>query len=129
MALLFRIQWGDPGALQALVLAAVFGAVGWGMIVAALAKTPGQVNAVGTAIMLTFGILGGTFVDSSRLPAWFRTLTKVTPNAWGVEGFTTLALGGGLRDVVTPIFALLVMGLVLFALALLLIRRRGLADY
>ena len=129
MALLFRIQWGDSYAVQALVLAAVFGAVGWGMIVAALAKTPGQVNAVGTAIMLTFGILGGTFVDSSRLPAWFRTLTKVTPNAWGVEGFTTLALGGGLRDVVTPIFALLVMGLVLFALALLLIRRRGLADY
>ncbi len=29
---LFQLQWGDPLAVLALVLAAVFGAVGWGML-------------------------------------------------------------------------------------------------
>jgi ABC-2 type transport system permease protein len=55
-------------------------------------------------------------------------ITKITPNAWGVDGFTTLALGGGLKDILTPILALLVMGSALFTVAVLLINRRGLAD-
>jgi ABC-2 type transport system permease protein len=126
--LLFQMQWGDETAVLVLVLAAVFGAVGWGMLITALAKTPGQVNAVGAAIMLTFGILGGTFINMDNMPAWFRMITKITPNAWGVDGFTTLALGGGLKDILTPILALLVMGSALFTVAVLLINRRGLAD-
>jgi ABC-2 type transport system permease protein len=126
--LLFQLQWGDALAVLVLVLAAVFGAVGWGMLITALAKTPGQVNAVGAAVMLTFGILGGTFISTDNMPAWFRMITKITPNAWGVQGFTTLALGGGLKDIVTPILALLIMGAALFAVAVLLINRRGLAD-
>ncbi len=125
---LFQLQWGDPLAVLALVLAAVFGAVGWGMLLTAIAKTPGQVSAIGSALMLSFGILGGTFVNMDNMPVWFRYVTKITPNAWGVDGFTTLALGGGLHDILTPILALLVMGLLLFAIAVVLFSRRGLTE-
>jgi ABC-2 type transport system permease protein len=125
---LFQLQWGDPLAVLVLVLAAVFGAVGWGMLLTAIAKTPGQVSAIGSALMLTFGILGGTFVNMEAMPIWFRYVTKITPNAWGVNGFTTLALGGGLHDILTPILALLIMGLLLFAIAVVLFRRRGLTE-
>ena len=125
---LFKLQWGDELAVTALVLAAVFGAVGWGMLLTAFAKTPGQVSAIGSAMMLTFGILGGTFVNFDNMPVWFRTITKITPNAWGVDGFTTLALGGGLHDILTPILALLAMGLLLFAVAVFLFSRRGLTE-
>jgi ABC-2 type transport system permease protein len=125
---LFGLQWGDPVAVLALVLAAVFGAVGWGMLVTAIAKTPGQVSAIGSALMLTFGILGGTFVNMDNMPVWFRYVTKITPNAWGVDGFTTLALGGGLHDILTPILALSAMGLLLFAIAVILFSRRGLTE-
>ena len=125
---LFQLQWGDPLAVAALVLAAVFGAVGWGMLLTAVAKTPGQVSAIGSALMLTFGILGGTFINMDNMPAWFRIVTKITPNAWGVDGFTTLALGGGLHDILTPILALLAMGLLLFAIAVMLFSRRGLTE-
>ncbi len=127
-SVLFGVAWGDYDAVQALVMAAVFAAVGWGMLITAIARTPGQVSAIGSAIMLTFGILGGTFINLNSMPAWFRALTKITPNAWGAEGFTTLALGGTLQDVLVPILALLVMGAVLFAIALLLFNRRGLAE-
>jgi ABC-2 type transport system permease protein len=123
---LFNLQWGDPLGVYCLMLAAVFGAVGWGMLLAATAKTPGQVNAIGTALMLTFGILGGTFINMNGMPAWFRYLTKITPNAWGTDGFTTLALGGNLHDILTPILALLAMGVILFVTAVILFRRRGL---
>ena len=127
-SLLFKLQWGDSLAVLALVLAAVFGAVGWGMLLTAIAKTPGQIGAIGSAMMLTFGILGGTFINMDNMPVWFRTITKITPNAWGVDGFTTLALGGGLHDILTPILALLAMGLILFAIAVVLFSRRGLTE-
>jgi ABC-2 type transport system permease protein len=126
--ILFQLQWGDPLAVLVLVLAAVFGAVGWGMLLTAIAKTPGQVSAIGSALMLTFGILGGTFINMEAMPVWFRYVTKITPNAWGVEGFTTLALGGGLHDIRTPILALLAMGLLLFAIAVIFFSRRGLSE-
>ena len=126
--ILFQLQWGDPLAVLALVLAAVFGAVGWGMLLTSIAKTPGQVGAIGSAMMLTFGILGGTFINMDNMPAWFRYVTKITPNAWGVDGFTTLAMGGGLHDILTPILALLAMGLLLFAIAVVLFNRRGLME-
>jgi ABC-2 type transport system permease protein len=126
--ILFQLQWGDPLAVLALVLAAVFGAVGWGMLLTSIAKTPGQVGAIGSAMMLTFGILGGTFIKMDNMPAWFRYVTKITPNAWGVDGFTTLAMGGGLHDILTPILALLAMGLLLFAIAVVLFNRRGLME-
>jgi ABC-2 type transport system permease protein len=126
--LLFKLQWGDDLAVAALVLAAVFGAVGWGMLLTAIAKTPGQVSAIGSAMMLTFGILGGTFINMDNMPVWFRYISKLTPNAWGVDGFTTLALGGGLHDILTPILALLAMGLLLFAIAVFLFSRRGLTE-
>jgi ABC-2 type transport system permease protein len=127
-SLLFGVPWGDPNAVFVLVLAAVFGAVGWGMLITAIARTPSQVLMAGTAIMLTFGILGGTFINVSSLPVWFQVVTKITPNAWGIDGFTTLALGGGLQDILIPVAALLIMGSVLFAAAVFLFNRRGLTE-
>jgi ABC-2 type transport system permease protein len=62
------------------------------------------------------------------MPVWFRTISKLTPNGWGIDGFNTLALGGGLHDILTPILALLAMGLLLFAIAVFLFNRRGLTE-
>jgi ABC-2 type transport system permease protein len=126
--LLFGLKWGDPLGVVALVLAAVAGAVGWGMLITALAKTPGQINAIGSAIMLIFGILGGSFLSIDYMPDWFVALSRITPNAWGLDGFNTLALGGRLADLGEPIAALLAMGALLFAIAVVLINRRGIAQ-
>ena len=126
--LLFGLKWGDPLGVVALVLAAVAGAVGWGMLITALAKTPGQINAIGSAIMLIFGILGGSFVSIDYMPDWFVALSRITPNAWGLDGFNTLAMDGRLADLGQPIAALLAMGALLFAIAVVLINRRGIAQ-
>jgi ABC-2 type transport system permease protein len=123
-ATLFQLNWGSPLGVIALVLAAAFGATGWGMLLTALARTPNQVASAGSALMLTFGILGGSFISLNNLPPVIQWASKITPNAWGLEGFTTLAQGGSAADLGTPLAALLIMGAVLFIAAVLIFNRQ-----
>ena len=125
---LFQLKWGNTLGLIILVLAAVFGATGWGMLITALARTAGQVSSVGSAMMLIFGILGGSFVSLENLPSYVQSLSKITPNAWGLDGFLTLAIGGGLKDIAGPVTALLIMGSVLFTVSVLLFNRQGVVQ-
>lgn len=127
-SLLFHLQWGDPLALILLTAAAVIGATGWGMLLTAIARTPGQVSSIGSAIMLIFGMLGGSFFSMDNFPRWVQALSHISPNAWGMDGFTSLALGGSLQAVLTPVLALLAMGMGLFIVAVILINKRGLAS-
>ncbi len=124
----FGVKWGDAAGLVVLILAAVFGATGWGMFITALARSPAQVASLGSALMLIFGILGGSFIDPDQMPPLVRTISKITPNAWGLDGFTTLALGGTLPNLVEPVTALLIMGAVLFGVAVVLFSRNGIVQ-
>jgi ABC-2 type transport system permease protein len=124
----FGVKWGDALGLVVLILAAVFGATGWGMLITALARSQAQVGSVGSALMLIFGILGGSFINLDQMPSFVRTVSKITPNAWGLDGFTTLALGGKLPNLIEPITALLLMGAVLFGIAVMLFRRNGIMQ-
>jgi len=124
----FQVKWGDTLGIIALILAAVFGAAGWGMLITAFAHTPAQVGSIGTAIMLIFGILGGSFINLETMPPAIQTFSKITPNAWGLDGFTTLALGGTLKNLTEPISALLIMGAVLFGVSVVLFNRNGLVQ-
>ncbi len=121
----FGVKWGDTLGLAILILAAVFGATGWGMLITALARTPAQIGSIGSAIMLIFGILGGSFIRLEQMPAWVQAASRITPNAWGLDGFTTLALGGTLSSLMEPIMALLIMGTLLFGIAVALFSRNG----
>ena len=126
-SLMFRLEWGDTLGVILLILTAAFAATGWGMFFAAILKTPGQIAITGSPVMLLFGILGGSFFDLSMLPDWIQVVNKITPNAWAVDGFRILSFGGGLDDIFTNIIALVVMGLVLFMVASLWMRKSGLA--
>jgi ABC-2 type transport system permease protein len=127
-AVFFQVKWGDPLGMIALILAAVFGAAGWGTLITAFARTPAQVGSTGSAIMLIFGILGGSFISLEQLPSFMRTISRITPNAWGLDGFSTLALGGTLKNLTEPITALLIMGAVLFGIAVVIFNRSGLVQ-
>ncbi len=123
-SLLFNLRWGDFWGVLALILLAAFAATGWGLLITAFARTPGQVSTYGSAIMLMFGIMGGSFIDLSMLPDFVRILSRITPNAWGLDGFTILGLGGGLAQLTRPLLGLFVMGSVLFVLAVLRFSRQ-----
>jgi len=127
-SLLFGLKWGDPLGLAALILAVVFGATGWGVLLTTVVRTPGQAANLGTALMLIFGILGGSFISLNNLPEAIQFASKITPNAWGLDGFTTLALGGGLGDLGGTMMGLLVMGAALFGIAVLTFNRRAILQ-
>jgi linearmycin/streptolysin S transport system permease protein len=127
-SLFFQLKWGDAFGVVLLVLAAVFGATGWGMLITALARTPAQVGSVGSAVMLIFAMLGGSFVQLENMPAIVQTFGKITPNAWAMDGFTTLALGGKLTSLSTPILALLTMGILLFFISAVLFGKKNLVQ-
>jgi len=126
-AVLFKFQWGDPLGLIVLIVAAVLAATSWGLFIASFAKTPGQISSIGSSLMLIFGILGGGFFSMSALPEWVQTIARISPNAWGMDGFTSLALGGNLASITTPVLALLIMAAILFFASILFTNRRGFA--
>ena len=76
----------------------------------------------------SFESITGSFINLNMMPAWFNVISKITPNAWGLDGFAALAGGGRLSDVWGPVAALLIMGGVLFAVAAVAFQRRGLAQ-
>ncbi|MEY2817224.1 MAG: hypothetical protein RL275_687 [Chloroflexota bacterium] len=127
-SMLFQLKWGDALGVIVLVLVAVFGATGWGMIITALARTPGQVGSIGSAMMLIFGILGGSFISLDQMPPLVQAVSRITPNSWALDGFTTLALGGTLSNLSAPITALLTMGGVLFVASVLLFGKKNLVQ-
>jgi len=124
-AVLFGVAFGDWPAVVALVSALSAAATAWGILLAAAARTPGQVTTGGSAMMLIFGILGGNFISVSGMPAWFRLLGKITPNAWGLDGFVALGMGDGLPQIAGILAGLLVMAAVVFAVSVWILRRRG----
>ena len=127
-SLLFQLKWGDPIGVIVLVFAAVFGATGWGMFITALARTPAQVANVGMSITLIFGIMGGSFISLDQMPPAIQTFSKIAPNSWALDGFTTLGLGGTLADLSSPLVALLTMGTILFLVSVVLFGKKNLVQ-
>jgi ABC-2 type transport system permease protein len=123
-AFLFNISWGDPLAVILLTLALVGAASGWGVAVAAFARTPSQAGTTAMAINLIFAALAGNFIPRSSYPEWLQTIGLITPNAWGIEGYWNLIYGGTLASAIPGILALLGMAVVLFGAAVFAFRRQ-----
>jgi ABC-2 type transport system permease protein len=126
-ALLLSLTWGDQLALVVLLITAVAAATGWGMLLAALSRNPGQVSSFGMAMTLLFGLLGGSFFGGA-LPGVVGYIGMLTPNYWGQKGFNTLANGGNLQDLLPVYAALLVMAAILLVISVSIFRKKGLLQ-
>jgi len=122
-ALLFRLDWGNWLGVLLLIAFSTYGALGWGMFLTSFLKTPAQVSSTGSAISLLFGLVGGGFLPMSGLPDWLKTAARISPNAWGSQGFTILAAGGSLGDLKAVLLALFLMGTLLLSTASIFFRR------
>lgn len=120
--LFFGLNWGDPSGVILLILTVSAAATGWGIFLASLTRTPSQVTTYGTALMLIFGILGGGFVAIPRV-GFMETISRITPNAWALDGFVALSQGGTTADIITELMALIIMGALLFIIAVVFFRR------
>jgi ABC-2 type transport system permease protein len=128
-AVLFRLNWGSPLPVLLLVIGVALAASSWGILLASFAKTPYQVSSMGTALMLTFGILGGTFIQTSQFGSLMKVVSKITPNAWALSGFETLAMGGKLNDIVVNLIGLVAMAVILFGISIIISRKRWASGF
>jgi len=123
-ALLFGVDWIDPFATGAIVIAFALVASGAAMLLATLVANEHQLSATGPALGMIFGLLGGTMVPMEVFPDAMRTLSHVTPHAWAMDAFHRLLLdGGGLGQVLPEVGVLLGFAAVLLTLAVFRFRR------
>ena len=123
-ALLFGVSWGNPLAAAALVLVWAMVGTGAGMLSGTLFRTPEQAGAIGPAIGIAFGMLGGCMWPLEIVPEGVRALGHLTPHAWAVDAWVELlSRGGGLPEIAGYLGILALYAVVLVTLASLRLRR------
>lgn len=82
--------WGDPVAAAVLVTVWATVATGAGILAGAVFRTPEQVHAIGPALGIGLGMLGGCMWPLALVPGWLRAAGHAVPQAWAVDAWTTL---------------------------------------
>ena len=121
---LIGAYWGEALGVIAALLALVLAATGVGALISAWAKTTTQAGAIGTAVTLVAAAVSGTFFPRMNLPAWVRTVSLATPNAWGIELFLRLQSGRALVDILPWLGGLLLLTGIYYAIAAVGFRRQ-----
>jgi ABC-2 type transport system permease protein len=105
-------------------LCTAFAVAAFGMLLASICRTRGQLGALSTLFILTMSAIGGSMFPRFLMPEAMQKAGLWTINAWAIDGFTKVFW----RDLpVTALWqqvsVLLVMGVVLFAVARRIARR------
>ena len=122
-SVVFRVNWGDPAGVAAVLVAVVVSIAGVTLMITGLARTENQADALTTVVALTLAVIGGTFFFGAA--GVVAVLKPFTPNGRAMLALTELSAGeAGLADVVATVGVLLLIGLVTGAVGLAGLRRR-----
>jgi ABC-2 type transport system permease protein len=107
--LVFRVRiQGSVIGFVALALACSLMAATFGLLIAALGRTPAATRGVTTLAVLLMVMLGGAWVPTFIFPAWLQKLTVVVPARWAVDGLDAMTWRGiGISGAVVPAAVLL----------------------
>lgn len=99
---------GTPGALAATATAVTLCAVSLGFLVASFGGTEKQVSGFTTIAVLVLALLGGCMFPRLFMPPTMKSIGLLTPHAWALDAFAAVLTreGTGLRDIATPLLAL-----------------------
>jgi ABC-2 type transport system permease protein len=88
---LFKMPLGQsPLALLTLTLALALASTSLGMLVGALCRTSKQADRLGMILGFVLLVLGGGVFPLFRSEGLMGTLSRLTPNAWAIEGYMGL---------------------------------------
>ncbi|GAA2473408.1 hypothetical protein GCM10010276_05400 [Streptomyces longisporus] len=124
-ALAFDVAWGDPLAAGALIAVWALVGTGAGVLAGAVFRTPEQVHAIGPALGIGMGMLGGCMWPLALVPGWLRAAGHSVPHAWAVDAWTTLlSRNGDLSAIMRDLAVLAGFAVVLLTCASLALRHR-----
>lgn len=108
-ALVFGLELGaSVPALVLLTAAIVLCAVSLGLFMASFGGTEKQLGGIGSICLLVMGLLGGAMVPRMVMPSLMKSLGKITPHAWALDGYQALLVdGGALQSVLGPVLVIL----------------------
>lgn len=110
----------SPGNLPALAVVSVFVALSCttlGILIAALARTEGQIGGIAAMVLWVAGALGGAFIPQFAMGDVLNTIGKITPHYWAINAFTDIIVRGQeLAGVATQIGVLAIFVVVFFAI-------------
>jgi ABC-2 type transport system permease protein len=121
---------GSWGGLLLISSATSLAAIGFALMVAAIARSSNEATTLGGGSNIVLAALGGVMVPKFVMPQFMQEATAVSPMSWGLEGFLDVFLrGGAWQEVLTEVGALALFGALCLIAASLLFRRqiRGLA--
>lgn len=91
----FSVSWGSPLAAGCLVIAWSVVAASVGLLSATLFRTQEQAMSLAPVSGIALGMLGGCMWPLSIVSRGLRELGHVAPQAWAVDGWTSLMTRGG----------------------------------
>ena len=66
----------------------------FGLLIAALGKTPDATRGLTILAMLMMVMLGGAWVPTFIFPPWLQTVTLAVPTRWAVDGLDAMTWRG-----------------------------------
>jgi ABC-2 type transport system permease protein len=91
----------------------------FGLLIAAIGKTPEATRGLAIFAALVMVMLGGAWVPSFIFPPWLQTASLVVPTRWAVDGLDAMTWRGlGFDAAVMPIAMLLVFSALFAAVAI-----------
>jgi ABC-2 type transport system permease protein len=90
----------------------------FGLLIAAIGKTPEATRGLAIFATLILVMLGGAWVPSFVFPEWLQTASLAVPTRWAVDGLDAMTWRGlGIEAAVGPIVAMLAFSAVFAAIA------------
>lgn len=96
-----------PGHLPLITIAAALAATGFGVLVAAVARTIEQAGAFGAIAIIIMAVAGGVMVPTFVMPAFMQKVALLSPLYWGLQAYLDVFLREAPLSVLAPKVAVL----------------------
>ena len=102
-----KIEGSLPGFIGVCMAFSLMTAA-YGLLIAALGKTPEAARGLAILATLLMVMLSGAWVPSFLFPQWMQTFTKIIPARWAMDGLDAMTWRGlGFEEAILPIAVLL----------------------
>ncbi|MDW7650676.1 MAG: ABC transporter permease [Bacillota bacterium] len=109
------VHWGNPLGVAILTTVFLLCSISLGLVIAGIARTYQQQQAVSTLVVTATSMLGGLFWPLDIVGPTMQTIARATPQYWAMNGYEQILSHGldwfALRE---PIFVLLAFTVVFF---------------
>jgi ABC-2 type transport system permease protein len=124
-ALIFHISWGQPISVALATFSLIVAATGFGVMLMSFIKSTRQTGPILGGVLTLTGMLGGLITNGiPNVPAVMDKIALTMPQGWAMHTWKLTLAGGSVGVILLPIFVLLILGVLFFAIGLMSFRRR-----